>query len=151
MFILKYRQEISVCLLIIVCLVFCVSCSQKSFVGKKNTERFQDTSHFPLLENVALPFSSKLEHYLNKEHLNTSEADTFYVYFPECSVDFLLEYYKNTMEQLGWILGQEFFTIEAVILCFFSVTRTCFVYIYKDHISEYKTKKVMLCVGQVNV
>ncbi|RTL05929.1 hypothetical protein EKK58_06885 [Candidatus Dependentiae bacterium] len=114
------------------------------------TDSCHEVSSFFLLENVALPFSSTVERYLQEEAFANGRTDTFYAYFPECSVDFLVEYYKNTMEQFGWILEHEFYTIDGVIICFFSVTRICFVYIYKDGINGDTTKKVMLCIGQIN-
>lgn len=132
-----------------VCLIICTGCVKKTVKHKQSVMHYQDVSRFSLLENVALPFASTIEYYQGQKNIEAgNKADIFYVYFDNCSIDFLVDYYKNTMEQYGWILNQEFNASDAVILHFSSVSRTCFVYIYKQEFSDNSTEKVMLCVAK---
>lgn len=102
-----------------------------------------------MLEGVALPFESVIEQEKSERETKTGDA-VFYASFPECAVSFLAEYYKNTMEQSGWILQKEFNTHNSLLLSFFSVSRICLICICKNSRKLPYTKKVMICIGEKN-
>lgn len=139
-------------LLILAFLSLLTGCAkQKSANNKrKNTVRIDTISHIPLFQNVAAPFSSTIEQYRANDTDEVGRSETVYLYFPEQAVDFTVLYYRNTMEQYGWILSNEFDGCDVVILHFFSVSRTCLVCIYKNSPLQVNTKKIMLCAAWTN-
>lgn len=138
-------------LLIVAFLSLLMGCAKQKSVNnkKENTVRIEAISHIPLFQNVAVPFSSTIEQY-HADTDGTDKSKTVYLYFPAQSVDFIVLYYKNTMEQYGWILSNEFDGSDVVILHFFSVSRTCLVCIYKHSPLQVNTKKIMLCAAWTN-
>ncbi|HTM06539.1 MAG TPA: hypothetical protein VL201_04825 [Patescibacteria group bacterium] len=130
--------------------LFLGGCGRQVKSNKKNNAKLKKLVSPPLLEGIAVPFESVIEQENNEKSVLTDKSSdaVFYVHFPECSVLFLDAYYKNTMEQAGWILQKEFDTRNFLILDFCSVSRICLVCIYKDNRHLNNTKKVMLCVGQ---
>jgi hypothetical protein len=130
--------------------LFLGGCIQQKKRYKKDSVKREKILNISMLEGITIPFESVIEEENSEQHALTINAGdaVFYVSFPECLVDFLTEYYKNTMEQSGWVLQKEFNTRDSFILNFISVSRICLVCICKDPRRLQDTKKVMICVGE---
>jgi hypothetical protein len=146
-------RKISYFFTALLCLaLFLGGCIRQDKRYKKNSAKREDSLNVSMLEGIAIPFESVIEQDNSEQCSLTANTgdDVFYINFSECSVDFLTVYYKNTMEQSGWILQKEFNSHDFLILNFFSVSRICLICIYKAPRRLLFTKKIMICVGEKN-